>query len=93
MARMIRPKAVVLDNDAMIPDRNIVKPAPNQFTHVVTQTKPYYYNGRENAKAPDGEFKQQTRVVLIRHDGGNDCWVASEEGLYAETDYRNLKKL
>ena len=89
--RMLRPKAVVLDKDALIPRRNVVKPPPNQFTHKVKRSQPYFY---EDAQAePNGEFAAGTPVVLMVYHGGVSCRVVDGHGLYVETAYGGLHDL
>ena len=89
--RMLRPKAVVLDNDALVPRKNVVKPPPNQFTHKVKRSQPYFYE--DPREAPNGEFTAGTPVVLMVHHGGDSCRVADEHGLYVETAYGGLHRL
>jgi hypothetical protein len=93
MEGFIRPDAVILPEDAMIPDNNLISPPPNQFTHELTQTQPYYYTGAQQASPPDGEFPAGTKVLLLVYDGGNYCRVADGQGLYVETEHSGLKKL
>jgi hypothetical protein len=89
--RMLRPKAVVLDKDAMVPPRNVIKPPPNRFTHKVKRSQPYFYEDAQDE--PDGEFAAGTRVVLMVHDGGASCRVVDGHGLYVETAYGGLHDL
>lgn len=93
MERMIRPKAVVLPGSAQVPDRNLVVPPPNQFTHALAVRQSYYYTGVRRGAAPDGEFPAGTKLVLLRYEGGSRCRVVDGRGLYVETEYAGLKKL
>ena len=93
MDDFIRPKAVILESNSIIPEKNIISPAPNQFTHVTKESQPYYFIEVERAQNPDGEFKKDTRVILLKYDGGEYCWVANEQGLYVEVDHKGLRPL
>jgi hypothetical protein len=88
---MLRPKAVVLRDVALVPEHRSVKPPPNQFTHEVRRIQPYYYDPPH--AAPDGEFSAGARVVLIVYHGGEYCRVIDARGLYVETAYEGLRRL
>jgi hypothetical protein len=89
--RMIRPKAVVLEEAALVPSGSLVKPPPNQFTHVVTRQQPFFFGDTD--RAPDGEFAPGARIVLMVFDGGSTCRVIDEQGLYVQTAYEGLRPL
>ena len=89
----IRPETEVLAAKALVPCRNLIAPAPNQFTHEVARAQPYYFTGAQPGMAPDGEFSAGAKVVLLLHDGGVYCRVADGRGLYVETEYESLRKL
>lgn len=93
MENIIRPEALVLSDSAMIPDKNLISPPPNQFTHELTEAQSYYYTGAQQGSPPDGEFAAGTKVVLLVHNGGSYCRVANGEGLYVETEYASLRRL
>jgi hypothetical protein len=93
MEGFTRPDAVVLPESAMIPDQNLISPAPNQFTHELIRPQPYYFTGAQRAVAPDGQFLAGTKVVLLVYDGGTYCRVADGQGLYVEIEFDSLKKL
>jgi len=88
---MLRPEAVVLSDTALVPAENRIKPSPNQFTHEVVQTQPFFY--RDVSGSRDGEFPGGTRVVLMTYDGGSHCWVVDGRGLYVQTAYQGLRRL
>ena len=88
---MLRPKAVVLENEALVPRRNVIKPPPNQFTHKVKRSQPFFYEDPRDE--PDGEFEEGTPVVLMVYDGGASCRVVDGHGLYVETAYGGLHRL
>ena len=89
--RMLRPKSMVLSDAALVPERNIIKPPPNQFTHALQRSQPYFYS--DAGGAPNGEFAAGTRVVLMVHDGGAYCRVVDGQGLYVETAFGGLRRL
>jgi hypothetical protein len=93
MGHFIRPKAVVLPDEALVPARNLISPPPNQFTHRLSRAAPYYYAGAQQAARPDGELPADTKVVLLVHDGGRYCRVVDGRGLYVETEYESLEPL
>lgn len=93
MKGISRPRASVLPEDAVVPGKNLIDPAPNQFTHQLKQSQAYYFDGAQQGRPPDGEFPAGTKVALLVFDGGAYCRVADEQGLYVETEYENLKKL
>jgi hypothetical protein len=88
---VLRPKAVVLTNTALVPQGRLIKPPPNQFTHQLLRAQPYYYE-RPGAAAA-GEFGSGTRLVLMVYDGGQYCRVVDSQGLYVQTAYSGLRRL
>ena len=93
MENFVKPDVVVLSENAIVPDRNFILPAPNQFTHELTRPQPFYFTGAQQAMQPNGQFPAGTKVVLLVYDGGNYCRVADGKGLYVEIEYDSLKKL
>lgn len=94
MKGFVRPDAVVLPESAVVPDKNIIRPAPNRFTHELARAQPFYYDESSRGCAPDGELPAGTRVVLLVHDEGDPfCRVADGRGLYVEVEYKSLKPL
>lgn len=93
MKGFVRPDAVVLPESAMVPDENIIKPAPNQFTHELTRPQPFHFGVVDEGRPPNGEFPAGTLVVLLFHDGGPRCRVADARGLYVEVDYEALQPI
>lgn len=89
--RMLRPRRVILSSAALVPQHNVIKPPPNQFTHELQRSQPYFYQDAQDA--PNGEFAAGTHVVLMVHDGGASCRVVDGQGLYVETAYRGLHRL
>ena len=93
MENMKRPRKIVLPESAQVPDRNLLQPPPNQFTHDVLEEQPYYYIGPHQGSPPEGRFAAGTKVVLLRHDGGPVCHVADGRGLYVATAFGGLRPL
>jgi hypothetical protein len=89
---VIRPKMTVLPESAQIPDRNLIQPPPNQFTHEVKAEQPYYYEGLRQAAAPQGTLPQGVKVVLLCRDGP-ECRVADGGGLYVATAFSGLRPI
>ena len=88
--RVTRPKAVVLNESSLVPPHRLLKPPPNQFTHEIQRTQPYYFD--EASAAPDGHLAAGTQVVLMRHDGGASCYVVDSRGLYVATAFEGLRR-
>lgn len=93
MGEVRRPKAEVLATSAIIPAANVIEPAPNQFTHVVARSEPYYYTESEQDRAPDGTLESGTQVVLLHYEGGPHCHVADSRGLYVVVARAALRPL
>jgi hypothetical protein len=89
----VRPDAVVLGNNAVVPEENIISPAPNQFTHELTRLQPFYFSVPEQATKPSGELPVGTKVVLLVYEGGKYCRVVDGQGLYVDIEYEGLKRL
>ncbi len=93
MKGFLRPEPQVLGGDALVPERNVIDPPPNQFTHVITSAQPYHFTEPTGNEPPDGTFEAGTRVVLLAYDGGRMCWVADGRGLYVTTKWDGLERL
>ncbi len=93
MENIIRPEALVLSEQALIPEQNLIVPPPNQFTHELAQPQPYYYTSARQGVTPDGELAEGTQLVLLVYHGGNSCRVTDGQGLYVELEYAALRKL
>jgi len=91
--RMRRPKATVLPDSALVPERNLLHTPPNRFTHEVKAEQPYYYSSPNQATPADGTFPAGTKVVLLAHDGGAVCYVADARGLYVATAFKGLRPI
>jgi hypothetical protein len=93
VGRMLRPKASVLPESAMVPAQNLIQPPPNQFTHQVAKEQPYYFTSPKHDSVPDGFFVPTTRVLVIRRDGRGICHVADGRGLYVATAFKGLRPI
>jgi len=90
---MKRPKASVLPEAAMVPERNLLDPPPNKFTHEVKSEQPYYYGDSGRSGEPAGTFPAGTPVLLVSHDGGAVCHVVDGRGLYVSMAFKGLRPL
>lgn len=94
MEYFTRPNASILPEESMIPERNLVLPPPNQFTHELKSAQPFYYTGAQQASPPDGELPAGTKVVLFRREEESSyCRVIDGQGLYVEIEFDSLRKL
>lgn len=89
----VRPESLVLPANAVVPNENLIWPAPNRFTHVLTRVQPYFYRTVEEGAPADGEFAAGTEVVLLVYAGGGACRVVDGRGLYVEIEYAALRRL
>jgi hypothetical protein len=87
-----RPEALVLGEEALLPERNVVRPPPNRFTHQLTVDEPYRLDRPERSAEPDGVFPAGTRVVLLV-EGPDRCRVVDGRGLYVEVRRDSLLEL
>jgi hypothetical protein len=93
MEGFLRPPRTVLPENAVVPDRNRIIPAPNTFTHTLLRDQSFSYTSLEGAAVPDGELAKGAPVVLMVYDGGRFCRVVDARGLYVEIDYESLKPI
>ena len=83
--RVIRPKAVVLPDSALL---------SNRFTHEVAAAQAYFEAESTPTAPPDGFFAAHTKVVLLEHAGGATlCRVADERGKPVYTAFAGLRRL
>ena len=92
MDRMRRPKATVLPDSALVPEKNL-QPPPTEFSHEVIAHQPYYYSSPQQATSPDGMFPAGTKVKLLAHNGGPMCRVVDARGLCVWTAFSGLRRL
>jgi hypothetical protein len=88
-----RPQAEVLAPADLIPSANLIRPAPNCFTHETVRDQPYYYDSGEVGRSPDGTLPKGAQVVLLVYGGGTYCRVVDARGLYVAVEYAGLAAL
>ena len=93
MEGFLRPPVEVLPQNAVVPDRNLIVPAPNTFTHTLASDQPFSYTTLDRTAVPDGELAAGTPVVLMVYDGGRFCRVVDGRGLYVEIEHKSLEPL
>lgn len=86
----LRPEPEILAARSLVPDANLIRPAPTRFTHEVVGDTPYSY--RDDGRA-DGELAAGARVLLLREGDGGRCWVADGRGLYVAVACASLRAL
>lgn len=92
--RFLRPEMTELPRSAVIPDRNLLDPAPDRLTHELLRDEPYFYGTAASGTAPDGVFPAKTKVLLVERDaGGERCRVADAGGLFVEIACAGLRPL
>jgi hypothetical protein len=89
---MLRPKAEVLPESALLPDENL-KPPPKRFTHRVAVEQPFYLAAAQVDATPAGRFAVGTRLLLLEQDAGPLCRVQDERGICALTPIVGLRPL
>ena len=92
MGIMLRPKAVVLPDSAVVPAAN-QKPPPARLTHEVVTDQPYYYSRARIGMAPDGHFVAGTKVQLLARGKEPMCRVVDRQGLCVIVAYEGLRPL
>ena len=76
---MLRPKATVLRDSALVPSGSVVKKRPAKFSHQLKTSQPYFFELK--SAIPDGQLLAGTRVKLEQQDGDDFCWVVTDQGL------------
>jgi hypothetical protein len=92
MPRMLRPKATVLPDAALVPAANL-RPPPRRYTHKVVSEQPFHFAEPQAEAAADGCFAPGTKLLLLAHDGGPWCQVQDGQGLCATTAWAGLREL
>jgi len=87
----LRPRFEILGEDSLVPDDNLVRPAPDRFTHELVRAEPYFYRPGE---APAGHLPAGAPVVLLTEDdGAGRCRVVDGRGLSVEVASDSLRRL
>ena len=90
---MLRPEAVVLGDETLVPAANLIHPPPNRFTHELRLEEPYWFDRPGHAPAkPDGVLRAGTPVVLLV-EGEDRCRVVDGAGLYVAVRRSSLQQL
>ncbi len=88
---MLRPEAVVLGDEALVPPAHLVRPPPNRFTHELTVDEPYRFDRPGGGAGPEGVLPAGTPVVLLV-EGDDRCRVVDGRGLYVEVRRSSLRE-
>jgi hypothetical protein len=90
--KMLRPKATVLPDAALVP---AVEPGarPTHFTHQVVAEQPFHRADRPADAAPDGRFAPGTKLLLLARSEGAHCLVQNADGICAVTAFDGLEPL
>ena len=89
--RMLRPRARVLSDSALIPSSSVVKKPPTKFSHKLKASQPYHFELKD--AVPDGQLPTGTRVKLEKSVGDDYCWVVTEDGLRVVTKCVGLRPI
>jgi hypothetical protein len=89
---ILRPEVSVLSDEAVVPERNLIRPAPNRFTHELLVDEPYRFDRPGGTEEPDGVLPAGTPVVLLVK-GPDRCRVVDRSGLYVEVRRASLGRL
>jgi hypothetical protein len=90
--RMLRPDPVVLGEGAVVPDANLIQPAPNRFTHELARDEPYRFDTHPGTAESDGVLVAGTPVAVLV-EGPEICRVATGSGLYVDVPAAALRAL
>ena len=89
---MLRPPAVVLGADALVPERHLIDPPPNRFTHTLAADQPYRFDQAKDHANAGGVLPAGTRVLVIS-EGPESSRVADHAGLYVEVPNSSLRPI
>jgi hypothetical protein len=90
---VLRPEAVVLGDEALVPAANLVRPPPNHFTHELTVDEPYRFDRPGGGQSGhDGVLHAGTPVMLLV-EGDDTCRVVDGSGLYVAVRCSSLRAL
>ena len=90
----LRPRFEIMGEESLVPDENLVRPAPDRFTHELVRTEPYFYGlpGPGGDVPPDGRLPAGAHVVVLT-DRGDWCRVVDGRGLAVEVARDSLREL
>ncbi len=86
----LRPEPEILGESSLVPDENLVRPAPERFTHEVVGDTPFSWAGGDRE---DGRLPGSDRVLLLEEGSGGRCWVVDEQGLRVSVAGASLRPL
>ncbi len=89
---VLRPDRMVLGDDALIPDENVVRPAPRRFTHELAVDEAYHFTREAADRVPDGVLPAGTRVVVAAA-GQEWSRVVDDRGLAVDVHTASLRRL
>jgi hypothetical protein len=89
---VLRPDMVELEDQALVPDHNLIRPAPTRFTHELVVDEPYYFDRPGPSAEPDGVLPAGTPVVVLVL-GEDRSRVADASGRYVEVATASLRPL
>ncbi|MEP6501899.1 MAG: hypothetical protein ABJD97_01095 [Betaproteobacteria bacterium] len=89
---MLRPKALVLPDSALVPEAELKAPS-KRFTHQVVAEQAFHHAPARPDVAPDGRFAPGTRLILLEHGDGPLCLVQDGQGMRAVTAFAGLRAL
>lgn len=83
-------RAKVVAAAAVVPERNLIRPPPTHFTHLLTREQAYYFAERPGKRA-DGRWPAGELLLLISDKGSRYWRVADHRGIHAATARQGLK--
>ena len=89
---MLRPKSRFLDESALVPQSNVVRPAPTRFTHVLSVNTPFYLDRERTGDEPEGILQAGTPVV-VASTHGDRCRVVDGRGLAVDVPWEHLQEI
>lgn len=88
---VLRPEAVVLGEEALIPESNVVDPVPSPLAHELTIDEPYWYDGVTHNQRPSGMLPSGTPVAIIE-DRPDQYRVVDGRGLAVDIRRSSVRR-
>jgi len=89
---MLRPDVVVLGDGAIVPESNLIQPAPARFTHELTRDEPYRFDNAGFSGQPHGVLSAGT-LVVVAAKGPETSRVVAGSGLCVDVSTAALRRL
>jgi hypothetical protein len=89
---VLRPEVHALDESAVVPKSNVVRPTPTRFTHELTVDTPFRLDREATGDEPDGILPAGTPVVVAATHGDR-CRVVDGRGLAVDVPRDRLRKI